>query len=113
MDFQAEELAEILSIFSNAKRLQIFWSLDGREKSVNEIAQAIDSSMQNTSQHLRLMKAHNILESRRHGQSIYYRIAESDVAIFCRILQPQNYKGCLEVMAKSSDGAEYQEQEDY
>ena len=92
MDFEAEELAEIFNIFSNAKRLKIFWSLDGTEKSVNEIAEAIDSSMQNTSQHLRLMKAQNILESRRNGQSIYYRIADSDVANFCRFLLPQSHK---------------------
>jgi DNA-binding transcriptional ArsR family regulator len=93
MNFQVDELAEIFSIFSNAKRILIFWSLDGTEKSVNEIAQAIDSSMQNTSQHLRLMKAKNILESRRNGQSIYYRVADSDIADFCRFLQPQAFKG--------------------
>ena len=92
MNFQADELAEIFSIFGNAKRIQIFWSLDGTEKSVNEIAEAIDSSMQNTSQHLRLMKAQNILESKRNGQSIYYRIADSEVADFCRFFLPQSNK---------------------
>ena len=103
MDFQAEELAEIFSIFSNAKRLRIFWSLDGTEKSVNEIAEAIDSSMQNTSQHLRLMKAQNILESRRNGQSIYYRIADSEVAEFCRFLLPQTNKDNFEAITYSVD----------
>ena len=91
MEFQAEELADIFSVFSNAKRLLIFWSLDGEEKTVNEIAQAIDTSMQNTSQHLRLMKAKNILESRRDGQSIYYRIADSEIANFCRYFLPGTY----------------------
>ena len=91
MEFQAEELAEIFSIFSNAKRLIIFWSLDGEEKSVNEIAEVIGSSMQNTSQHLRLMKAKDILDSRREGQLIYYRIADSEVADFCRYLLPGTF----------------------
>ena len=84
MEEQASTVAEIFSIFSNAKRLMIFWSLNGTEKSVNEIAEAIDASMQNTSQHLRLMKAQNILESRREGTTIYYRIADNEVANFCR-----------------------------
>ena len=103
MNFQADELAEIFSIFGNAKRIQIFWSLDGTEKSVNEIAQAINSSMQNTSQHLRLMKAKNILESRRNGQSIYYRIADSDIANFCRLLLPETYKDYLEATANRAE----------
>jgi DNA-binding transcriptional ArsR family regulator len=103
MNFQVDELAEIFSIFSNAKRILIFWSLDGTEKSVNEIAQAIDSSMQNTSQHLRLMKAKNILESRRNGQSIYYRVADSDIADFCRFLQPQAFKGNSPATVNSVD----------
>ena len=112
MDFHVDELAEIFSIFSNAKRIQIFWSLDGTEKSVNAIAQAIDSSMQNTSQHLRLMKSRNILESRRNGQSIYYRIADSDIADFCRYLQPQTYRGYLEANASGVDSEEHPTQED-
>jgi DNA-binding transcriptional ArsR family regulator len=113
MNFQAEELAEIFSIFSNAKRIQIFWSLDGTEKSVNEIAQAINSSMQNTSQHLRLMKAQKIIESKRNGQSIYYRIADSDIANFCRFIQPRTFKGYLEATASRVDSEDLATQEDH
>ena len=91
MDFQAEELAEIFNIFSNVKRIQIFWALNGRERSVNDLAQEINSSMQNTSQHLRLMKAINILDTRRNGQTIYYRIAESEVARYCCTLYPDKF----------------------
>ena len=113
MDFHVDELAEIFSIFSNAKRIQIFWSLDGTEKSVNAIAQAIDSSMQNTSQHLRLMKSRNILESRRNGQSIYYRIADGDVANFCRFLLPQSYKEAFAASANKVNGEDLPEEEDH
>jgi DNA-binding transcriptional ArsR family regulator len=80
----AERLAEIHSVFSNARRLLIFWTLDGREMSVSEIAEHIDSSMQNTSQHLRLMKEREILTSRRDGQTIYYRIAGGNVGNYCQ-----------------------------
>lgn len=80
----AEELAEIHSIFSNARRLLIFWGLDGTEMSVNEIADHIGSSAQNTSQHLRLMKGKSILVSRRDGQTVYYRIADGAVGEYCR-----------------------------
>ena len=96
MEEVAEKLADIFSVFSNAKRVLIFWSLDGTEKSVNEIARSIDSSMQNTSQHLRLMKGKSILDTRRNGQTIYYRIADSDIADYCRLLHQEMFKSYFE-----------------
>ena len=86
----AERQAEICSIFSNSKRVLIFWTLVDRELSVNEIAEAIGSSIQNTSQHLRLMKAKNILRSRRDGQTIYYGIANNDVGRYCQRIHQEN-----------------------
>lgn len=82
----ANRLAQIHSVFSNAKRLLIFWGLDGKEMSVNEIADYIDSSAQNTSQHLRLMKERGILNSRRDGQTIFYSIADGEIGRYCRRL---------------------------
>ena len=96
MEEVAEKLADIFSVFSNAKRVLIFWTLDGTEKSVNDIARSIDASMQNTSQHLRLMKGKSILDTRRNGQTIYYRIADSDVANYCRLLHQQMFKSYFE-----------------
>jgi len=86
----AESQAEIYRIFSHASRIQIFWLLMETEMSVNDIAEAIESSVQNTSQHLRLMKAANILDTRRSGQTIYYRIAETDIGNYCRRILEKN-----------------------
>jgi len=74
----ANERAEIFQVFSNDKRVLIFWWLaKNKAMSVNEIAEAIEATIQNTSQHLRLMKAKNILDSTRDGQTIQYRIADT------------------------------------
>jgi DNA-binding transcriptional ArsR family regulator len=86
----AEERAEIYRIFSNAKRLLIFWLLNEEEMPVNKIAESIDSSIQNTSQHLRLMKANKILETRRNGKEIYYRISDSEIGEFCKNIHLQH-----------------------
>jgi DNA-binding transcriptional ArsR family regulator len=82
----AERQAALCSIFSNPKRVLILWSLVEKEKAVTAIAQAIDSSLQNTSQHLGLMKGAGILESRRDGQTIYYHIADDFRLGRCRLL---------------------------
>jgi DNA-binding transcriptional ArsR family regulator len=86
----AESQAEVYRIFSHANRIQIFWLLMETEMSVNDIAEAIVASVQNTSQHLRLMKAANILDTRRNGQTIYYRIAETDIGNYCRRILEKN-----------------------
>jgi DNA-binding transcriptional ArsR family regulator len=64
----------------------ILWALAREEKAVTAIAQAIDASLQNTSQHLSLMKGAGILESRRDGQTIYYHIADDFEHGRCRLL---------------------------
>ncbi len=66
-------------VFANAKRVMILWSLTEQEKSVGEIASAIEASLQCTSQHLHLMKKMGILDSRRDGQTIYYRIVKNEL----------------------------------
>jgi DNA-binding transcriptional ArsR family regulator len=86
----AESQAEIYRIFSHANRIQIFWLLMETEMSVNDIAESIEASLQNTSQHLRLMKAAGILDTRRNGQTIYYRIAETDIGNYCRRILEKN-----------------------
>ena len=90
MQEMANQQAEICSIFSNPKRVLIFWALTEKEMSVTEIAEFIDSSAQNTSQHLRLMKEKKILTTRRDGQTIYYRVADNDIGKYCRLLHQEN-----------------------
>jgi len=59
-------------------RILILWSLAKGEKTVGEIAELINTSIQNTSHHLQLMKEKDILISNRQGQSVFYQIADPD-----------------------------------
>lgn len=74
----AEEQADVCRVFANPTRILILWTLIEDEKSVGEIADAINASLQSTSQHLRIMKDTNVLTSRRDAQMIYYRINTCD-----------------------------------
>lgn len=74
---QAEHQASLCRVFGNPCRVLILWALIGRELPVTEIAAQVGSSMQNVSQHLSLLKRHNLISARREGQHIYYRINES------------------------------------
>ena len=79
-----EAQAELHQILSNPSRLLILRSLAEQALSVGEIAEQIGASLQNTSQHLRLMKDKGVLEARRDGQTIFYQIATSEIGENCK-----------------------------
>jgi len=62
----------------------ILRSLEQQERSVGEIAEQIGATLQNTSQHLRLMKDKSVLEARRDGQTIFYQISASEIGENCK-----------------------------
>ncbi len=83
---KASRQADLCQIFGSATRVLILWSLVGRELCVGDIAAAIQSSCQNTSQHLRLMKDRGILVSQRRGHAVYYRINGNELMHRCPVL---------------------------
>lgn len=78
---QAQEQAQYCQVFSNPRRILILWALGKDEMSVGDIATIVGASIQNTSQHLRLMRDRGILSSRREGHAIFYRIINNDCLI--------------------------------
>lgn len=72
----AETQAHYYQALTHPRRVLILWALAERELSVGEIAAQVGASMQNTSQHLRIMRDRGILDSRREGQTIYYSVAD-------------------------------------
>ncbi len=85
---ESKQQADFCGILGNPHRIQIIWVLGASELTVSEIAESIGASMQNTSQHLRLMKDKGVLESRRNGREIYYRISKSKYLRDCPITTP-------------------------
>ena len=66
--------ANMLGVLANPKRLMIMDLLGEGPKTVTEIAAALEMTLQNTSQHLRLMKEQSIVRAQRDGQTVTYRL---------------------------------------
>jgi DNA-binding transcriptional ArsR family regulator len=81
-----EEQAEIFQLLSNSSRILIMKSLQSQEMSVGEIAEQIGATLQNTSQHLRLMKDKGFVEYRRDGQTVYYQLAKNLLSKKCKMI---------------------------
>lgn len=79
LEAKAEEASIILSAMANAKRLMVLCNLLEGEKSVGQLAEIVGLSPAALSQHLGKMRALRLVETRRDGQIIYYRLASTEV----------------------------------
>ena len=66
--------AEMCQVFSHPKRLEVINVLREGEMSVTELAQKLELTIGNLSQHLSMMKERHILTTRKEGNMVYYRI---------------------------------------
>lgn len=83
---KAEEATQVLTAMANAKRLMVLCKLLGGEKSVGELAKLVDLAPSALSQHLAKMRALRLVETRREGQNIFYRLASREVTAILETL---------------------------
>jgi DNA-binding transcriptional ArsR family regulator len=72
--------ASVAKALGSGRRAEIVDLLAQGERSVDDVAAAIDQSVANTSRHLRTLASAGLLDSRRDGQRIFYRLASDRVA---------------------------------
>ena len=79
--FQAKagQAASLLKSLSNDKRLMILCRLAGNEVSVGELQKDSGLSQSAFSQHLAVLRAGKLVQTRRDGQTIYYSISDPAV----------------------------------
>jgi DNA-binding transcriptional ArsR family regulator len=75
----AEHVAEVLKAVAHPVRLQIVELLETKEMCVGEIVSALGGKQAITSQQLNMMKDKGVLNCRRNGTKVYYRIENKDV----------------------------------
>ncbi|MCS4541106.1 MAG: metalloregulator ArsR/SmtB family transcription factor [Euryarchaeota archaeon] len=79
--------AEICQILANPKRLEILDILRDGEKTVTELASLANIPQANLSQHLALLRKKKIVESRREGVNIFYKITNPKIIQACSIIR--------------------------
>ncbi len=75
----AAEAAGLMRALSNEKRLIILCQLGEREMSVGQMLALLGLSQSALSQHLAKLRAERLVATRRHGTTIFYRIADPAV----------------------------------
>lgn len=80
-----ESLAEIAQALGHAHRLELLEHLGQGERSVEHLAERAGLTLANASRHLQLLRRAGLVQGRRDGKRVYYRLAEEDAAV--RLLQ--------------------------
>lgn len=75
-----DQFARVGKALASGKRLELLDLLAQGERTVDSLARAADLGLTTASAHLQTLKQANLVETRREGTKIYYRLADADVA---------------------------------
>lgn len=77
------QFARIGKTLASPHRLEILELLAQSERTVESLAKELALSMANTSQHLQVLRAAGLVDSRRDGLFIHYRLTDDSVTRLC------------------------------
>jgi ArsR family transcriptional regulator len=79
--------ADFCKFMANPKRIEILFLLGNQELCVEELADRMCIKVPNVSQHLSIMRERGVVENRREGTKIYYKIANPKTLEACIIMR--------------------------
>ncbi|MBP5448449.1 MAG: winged helix-turn-helix transcriptional regulator [Treponema sp.] len=74
------DLSELFKIFGDSTRIKILFTLLEGERSVNEIAAALNMTQSAISHQLRILKTSRLIKAERDGKLSIYSLADTHVA---------------------------------
>src|SRR5437899_10067673 len=81
------QFARIGHALASPKRIELLDLLGQGEKTVEALAEQVATPIKNTSAHLRVLRQAQLVDTRRDGTYVYYRLADSDVHDVLRTLE--------------------------
>lgn len=91
------QFARVGHAVSTPKRLELLELLSQGEKTVERLAEQSATPLKNTSAHLRVLRQARLVETRRDGQHVWYRLADDAVGAFLLALQALGRRRYAEV----------------
>jgi len=82
-----DEFARVAKAMSSGRRAEIVDVLANGDRSVESLADELQLSVANVSQHLQVLRRAGLVKGRREGTYVYYGLAAPEVLAFWRSLQ--------------------------
>ncbi|MFC3674450.1 ArsR/SmtB family transcription factor [Ferrovibrio xuzhouensis] len=89
MSASAAEASQFLRNLANEKRLLTLCRLMEGECAVGQLAERVGLSPSALSQHLNRLRRDGLVDTRRDGQTIYYRLSDRRIEALIRLLYDQ------------------------
>lgn len=87
MDLVYDLHAAICKAFANPWRLRIVEALGDGERTVSQLVESLGISKSNVSQHLGIMREKGVVDYRREGGHVFYRLSNPKVLQACRLMR--------------------------
>ncbi|ERJ12716.1 Transcriptional regulator ArsR family protein [Haloplasma contractile SSD-17B] len=79
--------ADFCKFMGNEKRIEILFLLGDSELRVEELANKMEIRVSNVSQHLAVMREKGVVETRREGTKIYYKLTNPKILEACIMMR--------------------------
>jgi DNA-binding transcriptional ArsR family regulator len=79
--------ADFCKAMGNAARLKILHTLRERAKTVTEIMQETGYHQENVSHHLSVLRRVGVVDSERHGTTVFYSLTDPKVGEVCDLVR--------------------------
>src|SRR5690349_24665218 len=86
-EFDRQRYAAVGRALADPKRLCVLESLAGGELSVSDLSTTVGCQIPNMSQHLAVLRSAGLVQSRRDGSTVLYRLADTRVLEAYRLIQ--------------------------
>ena len=86
-EFDRQRYAAIGRALADPKRLCVLESLAAGEVSVGDLSTKVGCQVPNMSQHLAVLRSAGLVQSRREGSTVFYRLADVRVLEAYRLIQ--------------------------
>lgn len=96
-DLVFEQFAKIAHAFSSPKRLEIIDILAQGERDVESLSEQVQMKIANTSRHLQILKEARLVENRKAGVQVFYKLAGTEVLNCFKHLQSLSEKRSIEM----------------
>jgi DNA-binding transcriptional ArsR family regulator len=85
----AEAACALMKVLSNPDRMLLLCELSEGERNVGELQEAVGVAQPTLSQQLAVLREEKLVETRREGKNIYYRIAGTEALAVLQVLYAQ------------------------
>jgi DNA-binding transcriptional ArsR family regulator len=86
-EYDRQRYAAVGRALADPKRLCVLETLAGGELSVSDLSATVGCQVPNMSQHLAVLRSAGLVQSRREGSTVYYRLADVRVLEAYRLIQ--------------------------